>query len=888
MKISTIILASFLLLFVSLLILPVSAQPIGSFYIQVSRTTVTIDAGRSRTLSFSVNEIGEYNETVTVSAVNVPSALSVSVSPSSGTPDYEGTVTINVKSWAEGRYSFTLKGTGADGQTSSVTITVRVPYFTLSVEDPLLVVKNGSLVSTTVRVRSVYGYDEKVTLSLRSVPYYVDASLSRTSGTPSYSSTLTVRADGDAPFETRWFTVRAVGADGKVKTKSVELAVVYVGVEAELNTLLDEYGRPQRNADGTFYPGDAFNVTFRAETRNIDFSKFKFAFNGDAFKGPSSLSEVSGWNVWEIKKSASAGKYALTVTAEAVYTSASGRKVKVSSSESLTVEVAAYDPHFTVLASYLMLNMPGETAFQKPFALIVRYDGNGPDGNLDQRAIIDGFNWMGYAFTNMTAESQAIPSPNPGETVFYAEGLGPDMVDPYTPVIMVDGVQYYAADLPLRFRWPAGSNHTYEWMEEVWCIVDPQARFVYCELFGMNRTGTVTQSIFGGTVAGYYVLSKDLVYFAGGVEEPVEWLSTVEVATNISEITNGAGDLMLQISNITGRIDSDTVKLLYDRRLYPLVFDRNLRYAKLMVDVNDTVADRVQESIYRELDVYATFTSEAFSPQPIDLFTANYSYVEQDYMQPFTAKAYRLEDEEWMIDDDVWMRIIFSPVQNVTADVYAAFYEQILTDEVALEMMRQDYAEIPDQIFTGRGEVNGEVLNYIFLYNLTVSAANPERSVSLSFPILLFKTEREVYPIIVNLQGGGVNATVSRDTGRYAALRFAAPPEAGGIVNVTVTDEKGNILYEWEYSTLNIEAGIFGFHGETVLYVTKTPETGTNWTVTATNVWGATSTVNVEVKPYSKPSLLANLDEAAYWLTLIIIAAIFINTLLYLFRLRKS
>jgi len=47
----------------------------------------------------------------------------------------------------------------------------------------------------------------------------------------------------------------------------------------------------------------------------------------------------------------------------------------VTSSKSLIVEVAAYDPHFTALASYLMLNMPGETAFQKPFAVIVRYDG---------------------------------------------------------------------------------------------------------------------------------------------------------------------------------------------------------------------------------------------------------------------------------------------------------------------------------------------------------------------------------------------------------------------------------------------------------------------------------------------------------------------------------
>ncbi|RLI46794.1 hypothetical protein DRO64_00310, partial [Candidatus Bathyarchaeota archaeon] len=601
--------------------------------------------------------------------------------------------------------------------------------------------------------------------------------------------------------------------------------------------------------------------------------------------GPSSIPEASGWKVWEIKRSASAGKYALTVTAEAIYKSISGRRATVTSSKSLTVEVAAYDPHFTVLASYIMLNMPGETAFKKPFAIIVRYDGNGPENSLDQRAVIDSFRWEGIAFTNMTVENQTMPSPSPGETVFYAGGLRLDMIDPYEPIVTVDGVQYYAADLPLHFRWPVGSNHTYEWMDEVWCTTDPEARFIYYSPYGMNRTGTVTQSALGDAVIGYYVLSKDLRCFADDVEEPVEWLSTIEVAANISGFPED--DPMLRISNVTGRIGNGTVKLLYDRRFYPLVFDRNVRYAKLIVDVNDTVADRVENSIYRELDVYATFTSEAFSPKPIELFTANYSYVQQDYMQPFIARAYKLENDEWRVDDEVWMSIAYRPFQNVTADIYAVHYMQICNDTIAQEMIRQDYAKIPDQIFTGRGEVSGEVLNYIYLYNLSVNAVSPQRRVSLSLPILLYKTKRDVYPIYVNLRGGGVNATVIRDEGRCAAIRFTAPPEAGGIANMTITDEKGNILYKREYSPFNVEAGIFGFSGETTLYVTKTPKTGTNWTVTATNIWGATSTVNLTVKPYSKPSLLANLDEAAYWLTLIIIAAIFINTLLYLFRLKK-
>ena len=862
----------------------VSAQPIDGFLIQVDPGVLTIKAGESGVAFFAVKKIIEYNETVTLSVEDVPSALSVSASPSSGTPDFNGNLAISVEPWAEGEYSFTLKGVGADGWTFSTTITVRVPYFTLSVENPVLAVMNGSSTSTMIKVASFYGYDEEVTLSLLGVPHYVNASLSKTSGIPSYSSTLSVDVDENAPFITKWLLVRAEGADGKVKTASIELAVVYVGVEAELNMTLDEYGRPRGNMDGTFYPGDAFNVTFKAETINIGFGRFIFTFDGNVFNGSKFFPEASGWSVWEIYKTAYAGEYSLNITAEAVYISPYGGKANVSSSKILTVRVVAYNPHFTVLASYLMMNMPGETAFQKPFAVIVRYDGNGPDGNLDQRAVIDGFNWRGYAFTNMTAENQTIPSPNPMETVFYAEGLRLDMIDLYTPVVMVDGVLYYAADLPLRFKWPVGSNHTYEWMSEVWCTVDPQARFVYQEVFGLNkRAGVVTQTAYGSAVVGHYILSKELKYFAYGVEEPAVWLNETEVAVNASETPS-----WLQWDRVAGTIDGGLMKVWVNRGRCPPVFDRNLRYAKLIVDVNDTVADRVQESIFMELDIYATFTSKSFTPRPIRLFTANYSYVEQDYMQPFTARAYRLENGGWVIDGEVWMEIVFSPAQRVTADIYAARYEQILADEVALEMIRQDYVELPDQIFSGRGEVSGEVVNYVFLYNLTVTAVSPERNVSRSFPVPLLETKRETYPIYVNLRGGGVNATVAHETGQYAMIRFAAPPEAGGIVNVTVTDEKGNLLYEWGFSTLSLDAGIFGFHGETMLYIVKTPETGTSWAVTATNVWGATSTVNLMVKPYSKPILLANLDEAAYWLMLIIIAAIIINTLLYLFRLKKG
>jgi len=186
-------------------------------------------------------------------------------------------------------------------------------------------------------------------------------------------------------------------------------------------------------------------------------------------------------------------------------------------------------------------------------------------------------------------------------------------------------------------------------MSEVWCTTDPLASFVYQEVFGLNeRVGVVTQTAYGSAVIGHYVLSKNLEYFAFDVEEPVVWLNETEVVVNASE-----APAWLQWDRVAGAIDGGLMKVWVDRGRCPLVFDRSLWYAKLIVDVNDTVANRVQESIFMELDVYAAFISEAFTPQPIRLFTANYSYVEQDYMQPFTARAYRLENGRWVTDGDV-------------------------------------------------------------------------------------------------------------------------------------------------------------------------------------------------------------------------------------------
>lgn len=67
------------------------------------------------------------------------------------------------------------------------------------------------------------------------------------------------------------------------------------------------------------------------------------------------------------------------------------------------VTVVKYEPHFTLLLAYSVLNSTsditnttGENSFEKPLAFLIRYDGNGPNRNPMQRALIEDFSWEGW------------------------------------------------------------------------------------------------------------------------------------------------------------------------------------------------------------------------------------------------------------------------------------------------------------------------------------------------------------------------------------------------------------------------------------------------------------------------------------------------------------
>jgi len=102
-----------------------------SYTVSVSPTSATVTKPTSGStpvsLSVSVHRISVYDKNVTLVATGVPTGVTVSFAPNSGTPSFGSTMTVTVSSSADpGRTTITIKATGSDSveQTATFELTV--------------------------------------------------------------------------------------------------------------------------------------------------------------------------------------------------------------------------------------------------------------------------------------------------------------------------------------------------------------------------------------------------------------------------------------------------------------------------------------------------------------------------------------------------------------------------------------------------------------------------------------------------------------------------------------------------------------------------------------------------------------------------------------------
>lgn len=181
-----------------LLAYPAAVNAAFDFTMGVSPDSATITQGESTTATVTVTKIGDPAVTVTLTKSVTPptSSVTVTLNPTSGTPEPSFTSTMTATTTAStpaGTYTIIIEGTGG-GMTHSAEfrLVVNPNDYTVSLSSTSGAVLPGG--STTTSVFVVGGLRETVSLSCPGVAAGVTCNFVPASGTPTFTSTLTLTA----------------------------------------------------------------------------------------------------------------------------------------------------------------------------------------------------------------------------------------------------------------------------------------------------------------------------------------------------------------------------------------------------------------------------------------------------------------------------------------------------------------------------------------------------------------------------------------------------------------------------------------------------------------------------------------------------------------------
>jgi hypothetical protein len=696
--------------------------------------------------------------------------------------------------------------------------------------------------------------------------------------------------------------------------------------------LLDRYGQVSRNADGSFYPCDRFEIVYWVDLPvEVVFETAELTYDSSVFSlfDSNNLGSTSGSGLFEVLPTASAGIYQFCVT---VWGHISKPEPEpdwepesfVAAEAWVSVEVVLYDPHFIVTLAYTIPSGSG-SSYDKPFAFIVRYDGNGPDLNLNQRAIIDDYTWTGYAQKlPETSNMQQALTPNltvgsflnqTSNTQFLVQGIDAKTSQ---PVLIVDGKSFTNSELPQAFLWETNTNHTYVWTRTLsvdgsgceW--VEWQASIIFPPAINSNfdaqtvsqedlqnqlldqinsPNGTLTTTPFGNTVTALYAHNKDLA----------------------------------QITKDTGLSKNQTLKNLNPT---PIYFTSQERYAKLQYQLDPKVTKEITNqnftnSIYYNLTIGCNLFG---TPR---YFEANFTCEYEFFDKPFNAIAYKWDStlQNWVIDNTVNIDATFESALNITTtDILRSNLEEQTSDPIALKMAMEDLYNSGIQAFSGTGTIEGNLkrTNPLY-YNLKITAGQQQKT-TLQKTVQINFQNNNTYTLPLNFDPNSpLQVSTLSDSSQNTILNIDAPAELGGLTNITVyqitniPNENTNNLqknqlnlkllktveltlpqeqvqmppeheqfYQYYTGYSAIFADILGFHGQTQIPIQK-DKTTTALTssgeallyVEATNIWGITFHQIIAVQPYTTPNWNIPLNQATIYLITIVAIAIIVSLLTY-------
>ncbi|MCL2135098.1 MAG: hypothetical protein FWH37_06045 [Candidatus Bathyarchaeota archaeon] len=714
-------------------------------------------------------------------------------------------------------------------------------------------------------------------------------------------------------------------------------------IKLKIVPLLDEYGMPAINDDETFYPNDKFEVSYFIEqTNDINFEKIQVNFNSSILNlfSHSDFYSLSGVCCFEILPTAAAGTYS-------IYFNMYGDRTVENETQSYTIEtsvlitVVEYDPHFSVELAYTVPNVGVGSSFDKPFALIIRYDGNGLDYNLNQRAVVADFFWEGYAQKLPELDTVQV-TPNVTVSNFFNKNanvqfLAPEITFQHSQIIlMLDDVGYSCSELPKSFFWETNTNHTYVWTQNLSLtdkpsnnnsVVEEWYEWMFCSIFPptLNElsllqdpdlvqedlqnqlvdqfntpNGTLTITQLGNTVTAIYAHNKLLDIFAKNVDVNRE--QTVLCLTEL-----------------------------------PLYFNAETRYAKLEYILNSKVAKTITDQNFTTAINYNLSIGCNLFGQP-NYFKTNFTVDYEFYDKQFNATAYMWNKtlQTWNIDNTVNIHTVFKSAFNFTeTDVLQSNLSNQTTDSTALKMALEDLYDSEPQNFAGTGSFKTNLKRTSPLYYELLVTAEQSQKIILQQTIQLNFKDNQPYNLPLNFDSSSpLKINVLNDDSQNIMLQLDAPLELGGLTNTTIyvinnipsknfeTLSKTQLeLYllktikltmpqEQTQTPLNYEQNyqqfyqyyqggskIFvdnlGFQGQTQIAIAKnqnlkslTQSDEALLYVEATNVWGTTFHTILPVQPYVKPNWDIPFTQTTVYILSIVIVAIVISFMVYLVRVK--
>ena len=711
-------------------------------------------------------------------------------------------------------------------------------------------------------------------------------------------------------------------------------------ISVSLAPLLDKYGYPAINADGTFYPNDKFELSYNTKlAADVAFEKVDVRYDSSAFNMfdcSSDFGSETGFCSFEVLPSTSAGTYTFHFNAHGSrFSVAENTTTPVTVEAVWRVQIVAYDPHFTVELVYTVPTGSG-SSYTKPFALIIRYDGNGPHFNLNQRAIIDNYAWTGYAQkTPQLDQMQQTITPDltvanffnqTSNTQFLIQGVDAKISQ---AILNVDGKNFLSSELPVGFFWEANTNHTYvwtqnlpvngvtcdEWFEWQSCIVFPPSinpdlqvdqalsqEVLQNQLIDQinSPNGTLTVTPFGNTITALYVHNKLVEKFAKDVG--VSNVQALECLTSM-----------------------------------PLYFTAQTRYAKIQYLLNPTVAKEITKQGFTNAIWYNLTVGCDMFGEP-RYFEANFTCPYEFFEKLINATAYKWNStlQKWGIDNTVSIVATFESALNfTTTDILRSEFEEQTSDPIALRMALEDLYDSGAQTFTGVGAIEANLKRTSPLYyNLVVEAGQTTKTTLRQTIELNFRDDKP-YTLPLNFDHNSpLQVSIIADNSQNALLQLDAPTELGGLSNVsvymitngaagkdfkdlskdqlelrllkalnlTLTQEsvppfgyEQNYQQFYQYYTgySSISDGL-GFCGQTQIAVPKdkavTALSGQGEVllyVEATNVWGTTFHQIISVQPYSAPKWEIPINEATIYLVAIVIIAIVTSFIIYMIRTKQ-